>query len=652
MNDLAAMDAVLAAEAKALEKIENGDFSGMMEGLDMSDDALLGELAVLTGGNISDGGVQSSDIPAPAPAPAPTPAPAAVAVEKTKEMAPAQATVAPPEVHFEHLAAAQQQQKLPTTAAQRQPMQEPVKRRVSMRKKGRTKSIAQLRDVSGHLTLREQFENLKVNTVVFKREGQTREYNLALGQLKQLKQHIVSLENIGNMIEQLDANVTKGRQEMKRAYASGESKQAKLHAMQYMKYIKQEQKTSELLRATELAASAVSARWAQYTVREEACFDDLDMDDLEVIIVGITGLKEAHHYYVNYGIELVRDEPQTGKSKHSEHVASPAWNHRHMFALPSRTKSLLRKFGRLKLSVVVRRHRTIWKDVDIGMCEVKLAGLVEDNMIDGKFKIRTSDGQKGVLLEVRCRLRSPLQGRRIREIKLPMLLVDKVSLRPTLEPIAAFQEEDAVSRPQADMRVTARLPTSLSSTTTTSISASTPSITATAPAAQSGGQSSVRSETTSTVSRPAPQKNGLPVGLTPKDVASPLDPVLYYVTNDVLDAEVKRLDLKIAEFRLKANKQPLSEEEEHERQNALDRKQSIEIQLAILVQNVQSEKLSFPQYLELLQKMVTKDKLLLGHLRTQKEIDKEVLVAVQTRIQISSAELQGAMDNMAELEEA
>jgi hypothetical protein len=80
MNDLAAMDAVLAAEAKALEKIENGDFSGMMEGLDMSDDALLGELAVLTGGNISDGGVQSSDIPAPAPAPAPTPAPAAVAV--------------------------------------------------------------------------------------------------------------------------------------------------------------------------------------------------------------------------------------------------------------------------------------------------------------------------------------------------------------------------------------------------------------------------------------------------------------------------------------------------------------------------------------------------------------------------------------------
>jgi hypothetical protein len=286
------------------------------------------------------------------------------------------------------------------------------------------------------------------------------------------------------------------------------------------------------------------------------------------------------------------------------------------------------------------------------MCEVKLAGLVEDNMIDGKFKIRTSDGQKGVLLEVRCRLRSPLQGRRIREIKLPMLLVDKVSLRPTLEPIAAFQEEDAVSRPQADMRVTARLPTSLSSTTTTSISASTPSITATAPAAQSGGQSSVRSETTSTVSRPAPQKNGLPVGLTPKDVASPLDPVLYYVTNDVLDAEVKRLDLKIAEFRLKANKQPLSEEEEHERQNALDRKQSIEIQLAILVQNVQSEKLSFPQYLELLQKMVTKDKLLLGHLRTQKEIDKEVLVAVQTRIQISSAELQGAMDNMAELEEA
>lgn len=165
---------------------------------------------------------------------------------------------------------------------------------------------------------------------------------------------------------------------------------------------------------------------------------------LEVeVIRGITvpapsGYTEGDmNIYVEIEFPWPTDSPQKNTTKAIKDTSNPEYNETSLFDIDRKQgRSLLRAFKRYPIKCHVYQHRTLRKDIFIGVVLVPLDLLETKCEIHVTEDLKDEKGRKpvGGKLEVRVRLREPLSGRD-QEVKKQKWLVfqESIATEPTVK---------------------------------------------------------------------------------------------------------------------------------------------------------------------------------------------------------------------------
>eukprot|EP00698_Gefionella_okellyi_P008239 TRINITY_DN2033_c0_g1_i2.p1 TRINITY_DN2033_c0_g1~~TRINITY_DN2033_c0_g1_i2.p1 ORF type:complete len:677 (-),score=173.32 TRINITY_DN2033_c0_g1_i2:26-2056(-) len=340
------------------------------------------------------------------------------------------------------------------------------------------------------------------------------------------------------------------------------------------------------------------------TRKYELAFPDVQSSELQVSIVRGVDLPCAPgcstlDSYIEMEFPFPNsDSPQklcTAKVKNSQ---SPLYNFVGKVAI-LRNKSLSAFLKRGKIRFELFHYRFLQSDVSIGKAEIPLADLLTKCEIKSVLEFTLNRKGTGGKLEVRLRLRTPIDGQQLVEEHEQYL--ELIGVKP-VDPKAAAATQIAAQLPAAPAPSSVAagavsVPTATPVTTSTATTAAVVTVTPTS--AQK--QSSVAPATPTTPTNRPVSQSALPVPAGTEsflDVeAMQEDPwcIETMVSNNVLETIITQLKAEIAATPNKAA----------QLQDHLD---NAKLKLSMLEISVQSGKLTMEAYLESLRKKVVEDK--------------------------------------------
>ena len=123
--------------------------------------------------------------------------------------------------------------------------------------------------------------------------------------------------------------------------------------------------------------------------------------------------EEDLNIYVEIEFPWPQDSPQKDETGKVSGQSNPEFNSKHQFDIDRKLlRSLQRVFKRQPLKCIVYQHRTLRKNLFIGMCQVPLENLENKCEVRASEDLKDEKGRKatGGKLEVFVRLREPLSG--------------------------------------------------------------------------------------------------------------------------------------------------------------------------------------------------------------------------------------------------
>lgn len=172
--------------------------------------------------------------------------------------------------------------------------------------------------------------------------------------------------------------------------------------------------------------------------RKEKVNEEIPEGVLEVTVGKLNGASDSDELYTYLILDLSKNNKLRGSTRYSKNCKTQGFDYTHSFEIEAREWPML---DRRRLTVEVYKHRWIRSDEMIGSSAVKMTDLSNSSIVQTVVPI---GGRKGPGLELTLKLRRPLKGSEMVEVK---TFIDTIGRMP--QPFKQPNGSLVYHRPQA-----------------------------------------------------------------------------------------------------------------------------------------------------------------------------------------------------------
>eukprot|EP01132_Coremiostelium_polycephalum_P003844 gene3844-4788_t len=380
------------------------------------------------------------------------------------------------------------------------------------------------------------------------------------------------------------------------------------------------------------------------TVIEVTC---LHLKETEIeVVMGACDLLKSFGSIDVYGVgELPYPTPEQPSKFQTPTVSSTVKDFAYKTMINiERKKGLQRCLEKKKLTIVFYSSRMFFMKSIVGKCEVKLSDLLTKCEINEKVPIlkEGSKRETGGFVEVKLRMRTPLNSKEVKRTVEKVLVVDTTLFKSVENTTSVTSSSTTTTTTTATVGTTSppsfennnkMLPpqTTTTTTTTTTTSDSKPTMPISKPAAELPVKKEepvvptpkpVESKPVAQISKPAAAATPDASEEDDEDLVNDLDRVVSF---EVFESMLESIALQLS-------KGP--------NQELLDRKQAIEIKKMVLETQVDSGLLTMEGYINQVQAAMEEDKKLARDLSAKGK--KDLAIKIMSRIKIMRNELESS----------